>query len=314
MKPSAKKGFTIVELVAAMVVLTFAALILTVCMGTAWKLRAQAAAWQASGAQLNSSAAQKLGSPAKLTLTSGGGSSLTAGPGISRGAGGYSLSLDGLTSAWVYYPDTMDWSALNESGLLPRPAPPPTQGDPLELAVPTAPADLANLSFSVSGGTEGEGYGPVLGAGSILVDQHVSVVLRQEFLYLAGGDISSVYKAGGSPGSLTAAPASGNGQPLLVYVAAELKVNCIVSGEGGAHSWAWQPGWYAVPAGTDLFSAELSADTARAWRLDYQGVTREGGAPPLGNGDLTADERSALVQRLDEAYARLVLAGVTFQP
>ena len=48
MKPSAKKGFTIVELVAAMVVLTFAALILAVCMGTAWKLRAQAASWQAS--------------------------------------------------------------------------------------------------------------------------------------------------------------------------------------------------------------------------------------------------------------------------
>lgn len=45
MKPSAKKGFTIVELVAAMVVLTFAALILAVCMGTAWKLRAQAASW-----------------------------------------------------------------------------------------------------------------------------------------------------------------------------------------------------------------------------------------------------------------------------
>lgn len=84
MKPSAKKGFTIVELVAAMVVLTFAALILAVCMGTAWKLRAQAASWQASGAQLNSITAQKLGSPAKLTLTSGS-SSLTAGPGSHGG-------------------------------------------------------------------------------------------------------------------------------------------------------------------------------------------------------------------------------------
>lgn len=317
MKPSAKKGFTIVDLVATMVVLTFAALILAVCMGTAWKLRAQAASWQASGAQLNSITAQKLGSPAKLTLTSGS-SSLTAGPGSHGGAGGYYRSLDGLASAWVYYPDTMDWSALNGSGLAPQPAPASAQGDPLELAVPTAPAGLADLSFSVSGGTEGEGYGPVLGAGSIQVDRHVSVVLRQEFLYLAGGgggkgDISSVYKAGGSPGSLTAAPASANGQPLLVYVAAELHVNRIQEGEG-VLSWAWQPGWYAVPAGTDLFSADLSADTARTWRLDYQGIAREGGNPPSGNGDLTADERSALVQRLDEAYARLVLAGVTFQP
>ena len=204
MKPSAKKGFTIVELVAAMVVLTFAALILAVCMGTAWKLRAQAASWQASGAQLNSITAQKLGSPAKLTLTSGS-SSLTAGPGSHGGAGGYYRSLDGLASAWVYYPDTMDWSALNGSGLAPQPAPASAQGDPLELAVPTAPAGLADLSFSVSGGTEGEGYGPGLGAGSRWTGTFLWCCGRNFYTWPAAGAAKAIFPAFTRPAVLPAA-------------------------------------------------------------------------------------------------------------
>lgn len=311
MRPSTKKGFTIVELVAAMVVLTFAALILAVCMNTAWKLRAQAVSWQKDSALLGGNATQKLGRPAALTLE-GGGRSFTA----PESVGSYARVNDLLT-AWLHYPHTLDWSDLNESGVSPQGLPPPEAGDPLTLPAPEAPA-LQKLSFASSASTDGGAYdyGAALGVSELLVDQHVSVTLRQEFLYLAGGgsgqgDITSVYKKGGAPGSLTAAPKSGNDQPLLVYVAAPLTVSCILQGEGPAHAWVWEPGWYAVPAGTDLFSNALDAETARAWRLDYMSIARPGGAQPSGNDALTRQERAELAERLDKAYARLVLAGVT---
>ncbi|WP_418665824.1 type II secretion system protein [Allofournierella sp.] len=311
-KKQTKQGFTIVELVAAIVVLAFAALVLAVMMNTAWQLRAQAKAWQDQAAQLNPSTAQSSGLPAGLTLNSGS-AALTA-------SGSYSRSAGGLLGVWVWYPLTMDWSALTQSKVAAQPLPASGAGDPLALAAPQPPAAALPGSFSASGSTGGEGYAPAMAASAIGVDQHVSVVLRQEFLYLRGGeggqgDISSAYEKGGSPGSLTAAPASGSDQPLLVYVAGPLTVSSIPKGEGSpAHAWTWQPGWYAVPAGADLFSASLNEAEVQNWRLDFSGILRRDGSRPVSNGDLTDAERAELAQRLDKAYARLVLAGVTFGP
>lgn len=295
-----------------MVVLAFAALVLAVMMSTAWKLRAQAKGWQDQAAQLNTSTAHNMGDKASLTLR-GGGVTLSAAGSCSRSAGG-------LLSVWVHYPSTMDWSALTESKVAAKDPPPAAAGDPLALAAPQKPsAAFPSDSFSGSASTEGGAYAPAMAASAIKVDQHASVVLRQEFLYLAGGadgsgDISSAYEKGGSPGSLTVLPASGNGQPLLVYVAGPLTVNCIVKEQGIDSSLRWEPGWYAVPAGTDLLDLGYKSDIFNNWRLDYSGVLRENGSRPGSNADLTAAERAALAQRLDEAYARLVLAGASFEP
>lgn len=302
MKQCSKKGFTIVELVAAMVVLAFAALVLTVMMGAAWRLRTEAGSWQNSNAQLGSYSAQRAGYPATLTLR--GGKTLTTPDGV----GSY-MAVEGLVTAWAYYPKTMDWSTLTESGAGAQARPAAGAGDPLALAAPSEPT-LQKLSFSSSASTDAGAYnyGAAVGVSELLVDQHASVVLRQEFLYLAG-DVSSAYAQGGAPGSLTAAPKSGNGQPLLVYVANPLKVSRIVK-EQGETFWIWQPGWYAVPAGTDLFSSTLGEAEAQTWRLDYTGITRADGSHPASNSDLRPSERSELEEKLDKAYARLVLAGV----
>lgn len=305
MNRTRKKGFTLVELVVAMVVLTFASLILAVCMQTAWKLRTEAVKWQNAGADLNVSAVSGLGAKAKLTLT-GGLANLTASDAVGRA---FSLPA-GLKVVSAYYPLTMDWSALRESGVQPASASFSGSTDPLALSTPNPP----------SGGT-GTGGSPTFAEGNhvlqkdvpalsltslTLTETHTNLVIPQEFWYLSG-DLSTSYGKGGVPGTANVIPASGNNQPLLVYVAKNCNVYRIEREvSASAPAWVWTPGWYAVPAGTDLFSAELNADTAQKWRLDYTRYNL------TGNDALTDPQRAELQAELDKAYARLILAGVTF--
>ena len=293
-----KQGFTLIELIVAMVVLSLAGLILAVCMRTAWKMKAQASLWQQDNAELSDQVAQNdpAAKPAKVNLLPVGNLALK----LTTEAGRW-FTVNGVNGVTVNF-ESMDWSALRQSGAQAQPVPTPAP-DWLEFtAAPVnKPANDPILLPDSGNYTTGEAPLATADGAYLAVDQfelkspHTNLMLTAEAVSL-NGNITAEENS-----SITAAPASG-GQPLLLYAGAACSVLV-----GGTPRAALATGWYAVPAGTDLLAA--GQDDWNGWLLNQASFVDP---VPLPGAEPEAAEKqrlAALTAELDKAYARLKLAG-----
>lgn len=364
-----KQGFTIVEIVVAMVLLGIAGVLLATSVRTAGLLRVQAQSWQnadeALGQTLADAAAKESGTPKTVTLTDGT-KTLTAS----------GVTDSDIGAVWVNVPSLED-SLFRFSQVLAQEPP-----DPLAEPQMQAPADkptksdeiqtLMDANYFENGAFSNSLLNPppkvALGcmdtplranrpeasvsqktAGCWLRDgaslsNSASLVFTEEFLYLGGNIILESQGDAPAPAMLVS-PASGHGQPALVYVAPENGINItwtkIVEGaEPAVETVNWPQGWYAVPANTDLAGLHKYGlqENADAWavlcgkKADAANFYPEG-KPENGlttwtldenqlaallddcfpeNGDFAQREaaQNAVDQALDSAFARLRLAGI----
>lgn len=308
-----KPGFTIVEIVVAMVLLAIAGVLLATTVRTAGLVRLQAQSWQdadeALGQTLADAAAKESAASKKTVRLTGGGKTLTA---------------DGVTDSdigavWVEVP------ALEDSLFQPSEAQvqdPPGVVAPKNLTPPeAAPTETEQKTIlmdagyfnATSGFTQHEAltdgvYQGQTGAltavgvnsvsqtcaaswlGPVTISGGSALVLGEEVLVLSG-DITATSRADeAAVSSLWLLPQSGHGQAALVYVAKEGGVNITwnytdADGNAGSYSVNIPKGWYEVQptaeeqeagiAGVDLIGLTKYGSGDQALAQEWQNRLRE---------------------------------------
>lgn len=268
-----KPGFTIVEIVVAMVLLGIAGVLLATTVRTAGLVRVQAQSWQdadeALGQTLADAAAKESAASKKTVRLTGGGKTLTA---------------DGVTDSdigavWANVPALED-VLFRHSGALAQVPPAPLAAKPLE--EPPAPAETAQKTilkdaayFDAAGGftqppalTDGvyQGQTGALAAvgvssvsqtcaaswlGAVTLAQGSNLVLGEEVLVLSGDITATSLADEAAVSSLWLLPQSGHGQAALVYVAKEDGVKITwnytdADNNTGSQAVLLPKGWYAV--------------------------------------------------------------------
>lgn len=293
-----KQGFTIVEIVVAMVLLGIAGVLLATSVRTAGLLRVQAQSWQnadeALGQTLAGAAAKEGGTPKTVTLTDGT-KTLTA-PGVTD---------SDIGAVWVNVPSLED-ALFQHSGAQAQALP----GEPAkkELTPPEAPEGstkkqlLQDVAYFNNGFTQpapvedGGIYQGQIGTlnavgvnsvsqsaaaswlGGIALSQGSNLVLGEEVVVLSGDITATSLPEDAEAGSLWLLPQSGHDQPALVYVAKEGGVNITwnytdTEGNTGSQQINFPQGWYAVGPTEEERAAGIAG-------VDLIGLTKYGGGDP----------------------------------
>lgn len=307
--PATKNGFTVVEIITAMVVIALSGLLLSVCTLSAYRLQAEASFWQKDAALLMESLALNTEADTnvvkeKVSLVLDG--AKTIAPNESDySAFSYTATVDSMVNAqnklvavYAFFEKTVDANDLLLSEVAPLNAPAPGAVDPFYLGTP-GPDICPPLEIEGAGNKDTLQKAVLYAGGITLKPSANAPVVESEFLYL-NGDIT-IEKPGYGTISLTLAPHSGNDQPLLLYL--PKPVSIINAAAEGSSTPLGPAGWYALPPGTNLLT--LTTNTLRDYALSPLRYGKTAG------DELSAEQQQALSALLDAAHARLVLANVS---
>ena len=342
-----KAGFTVVEIVVAMVLLGIAGVLLATTVRTAGLVRVQAQSWQnadeALGQTLADAAAKENPASKKVTLKSG-----------SKTWQAKGVTDSDIGAVWVEVPALED-ALFQPSGAQAQWPVPVLQEKSLE--APPDPAESAQKTVLSDGAYfdgsgfqqptaapdtvyQGQGRLTAIGVssvsqtcaaswlGTISLSKGSNLVLGEEVLVLSGDITATSLADEAAVSSLWLLPQSGHGQAALVYAAKDVSITWSYTdadNAAGSQTVTIPKGWYEVGpteeereagiAGVDLIGLTKYGAADPALPAAWQERLKEWSLDEAAMRDTAkkqheADPETMVRARLDSAWARLVLAGV----
>lgn len=289
-----KQGFTLIEFVVGLTVLSLGALILATFIRASLNLQLASKEERDANAQVNQSlnegSQSNIDSVVTFTTTDGA-SLLPAEYHIS----GKVAKADSLIHTQFLLSVQPYWIGNNLLHLYNEPKEKPTQtiSDPLCLS----PLNLTNLSSSTLSNdlTFNETDAWIWLSGGEYTTRS-TLILSQEVVILSNDSGNLTI---GSSSHIVFNPKSNafaNQQPTLLYAVNDITIDF------SGHSATLSKGWYAILPGYDL---QDLINNQSSWRLDYMRYSTD-------ITSLTQEQSKTLADELDQAYARVCLAGLTF--
>lgn len=289
-----KQGFTLIEFVVGLTVLSLGALILATFIRASLNLQLASKEERDANAQVNQSlndaSLSNIDSVVIFTTTDGA-SLLPAEYRIS----GKVAKADSLIHTQFLLSIQPYWIGNNLLHLYNEPKEKPQQAvsDPLCLS----PLNLSNLSSTTLSNdlTFNETDAWIWLSGGEYTTKS-TLVLSQEVVILSNDSGNLTIGSGSHIIFNPKSNDSANQQPTLLYAINDITIAF------SDRSATLSKGWYAIPPSYDL---QDLINNQSSWRLDYMRYSTD-------ITSLTQEQSKTLANELDQAYARVCLAGLTF--